>query len=986
MSSTSKKLTIEDVPWVPKSQHKDGRTLIKNPLTEKWVLPQGESGQVALNYYKKHDPKEAVDGNENDGENKTKNKAKKKTKNDGDKKTKNEAEHGVTKKIEDSNVKIANLVSKQREAMVSKNIALWKTLSKQIDEEKQKREILIKQDDLIEKDYKFLNICKVNGKLPKIPTIEGEQEMADLIKNENQLIVYDNMCYDIVSLIELIKVDISQGNVFGLNPYVKSEGLAMPFPIGFKESLLAKAKKNKLIQSTTQWENRSPLSSDNIELRGKCVVSYMNTPNKWLSPGWGSDKSQFPTKSLICVSFIYPNLPDTVSQQPGYHTFFPDTKESEDFIDMQLIPTFLNGALWSQKMSVTTGAMVMNPNVHLMFFENQPERWYAKKQQSLEEEMSKFSPGFLQKKDNHDSSVVVFNNRKSICPLFICPKEPDMELVSNYLKINPISSQNIIQLATCRQKYVGVTSNSAALNNAIIEYLLTGIPIEKININVNIYTNIDIVSRCIYLFDSYLTYIKKQPYKKPVTVYHGSALQIHNSDKKISCMTFLSTTLSKNVALFYAGKKGYVYEITIPPSYPFMNFFDTLLQILLPARTEMNIHDEKMIGSATIYKCSITVDNIFAKIRELKDLFESMRKLQQTVVKKGKGVFIQSMRLVDLVETGDPYGIYKEPNDDIALNDLKFVRPKFFIASSHSSSMFVRPIITDDIVDTSNITTLFLMSRAVNEVLTNLIYDFYEIDTVACKIVHDPKMPKHLSILLMSRGTKKAKKEQLESFDFNKSFFVDCITWNTQSHLSQNVVDTKNKNKPLMRIQRGNCLAFNGKFKRVNIPFFTTSDCHAATQQIYSNSSPITTNERNRCLKVVSNKNISTLSEFPSIVQLCNDMETYGIASFIVPFVDIIIKNVQSRHAFILKNIDELYTAMDMVDRQRPSQPKAGGKGSGSSSKEKNYKETAQLNEGNQIDNESQHFIPSNFLNKLIATRISESASASASASAKKQK
>jgi hypothetical protein len=51
-------------------------------------------------------------------------------------------------------------------------------------------------------------------KLPSLPTTMGDTDMKDVIKNVNNLIIIDGLCYDIKELYELIKVDISQGNIW----------------------------------------------------------------------------------------------------------------------------------------------------------------------------------------------------------------------------------------------------------------------------------------------------------------------------------------------------------------------------------------------------------------------------------------------------------------------------------------------------------------------------------------------------------------------------------------------------------------------------------------------------------------------------------------------------------------------------------------------------------------------------------------------------
>jgi hypothetical protein len=47
-------------------------------------------------------------------------------------------------------------------------------------------------------------------------------------------------------------------------------------------------------------------------------------------------------------------------------------------------------------MSATMGGLlVINPNIHLIFEDNQPNRWYAQKMAHLDTEILKFRPAFV---------------------------------------------------------------------------------------------------------------------------------------------------------------------------------------------------------------------------------------------------------------------------------------------------------------------------------------------------------------------------------------------------------------------------------------------------------------------------------------------------------------------------------------------------------------------------------------------------------------
>jgi len=213
------------------------------------------------------------------------------------------------------------------------------------------------------------------------------------IKDENNLIIIDGLCYDIKELYELIKIDISQGNIWGCNPYVKSEGLILPFSKEVKEMVLSEGIKRGILPKSTKWEDRTPLNADDKELHGYYLIDEKPTPQKWMQKGWASDGSAFPTPEYYAITFIFPQ--HKVKQNPGQTAIFPKNQEFKEFIDKKLIPVYEAGALWSKKISITEQRLVINPNIHLVFEDNQPWRWHANKLRDLEEEITRYSPAFL---------------------------------------------------------------------------------------------------------------------------------------------------------------------------------------------------------------------------------------------------------------------------------------------------------------------------------------------------------------------------------------------------------------------------------------------------------------------------------------------------------------------------------------------------------------------------------------------------------------
>ena len=286
--------------------------------------------------------------------------------------------------------KMQELVKKQMEAMRARNIPLLQQLAKEIEEEKKKA-----KSAELQKMPDFLKVCinPVTKTLTKLPTVEGEKELTEVIKEEKQLIIIDGFCYDIYSLFEMIQADINQGNVWGTNPYVKNEGFVLPFDKTVKQTLLSEGIKRGVLPKNAKYIDHSPASAADLEMRGTCVVTKKNTPALWLKNGWASDGSAFPTKTYYSIEFKFPNK--RRMQTPGRLAIFPDNDEAKAFIYDKLMPIYNAGALWAKKLSVTDGVENISPNIHLIFEDNQPYRWYKDKLENLDMDVLKYSPAYI---------------------------------------------------------------------------------------------------------------------------------------------------------------------------------------------------------------------------------------------------------------------------------------------------------------------------------------------------------------------------------------------------------------------------------------------------------------------------------------------------------------------------------------------------------------------------------------------------------------
>ena len=791
------------------------------------------------------------------------------------------------------------------EAMRSRNIPLIRQLAIELEEAKKKKQLQSDESSIKIPDY--LDVCKSeNGTLRKLPTVNGDQNLLDVIKDKKQLIVHDNVCYDIVSLINLIKADISLGNVWGLNPYLKQEGLVFPFEKDFKEKLLHMAKKNSLVPSTLEWENRHPQYADDLDLRGSCFMSYKKTPFNWLKKGWASDGSAFPTTSLVALRFQFnTNFP----QQPGRTIILPDTAEVDDFIHLQLLPVYLEGALWSKKISATTGKMVLSPNVHFVFEDNQPERWYTDKLVNLKMEMAKFSPGFL-------SSRIVFRGPAIIISMITrstIGRPPNIALHQKYMSID---NKNHQKNGILRNYYVGAV-NSNALNNSIIEYIVTGIPMES-----------TLLQRAIKIIQGF---VKIKVDEDDFIVYHGAKTKIHNpSTKLISCTTFLSTTVDVETALLYGN---ILYKIKIPKYFPFFNFFDSLYQILLPIGTEMKIVKKTENKGKTLieYECEINNSkeimntlNVFAKTlnsscvvdykipRKPSAPLPINRLLSYLVtdhfVSEQKEIIVTSL-------------IYRAKIPSIFLS--VYTKPKFYNVKYLDIEYFMRPVQINDVYEGYMMTPVYLLSRAVNEILCNIIYKFYNIPVIESNIMLRSKSKiDHLNIMMMTEQNYSHFSSIPEHKNYIQELLVDCISANLDIFSLTHIALKDKKSK--IRLHMGRSLAFSrSEFRQLNVSFFMNENAtvelldHIRSSMVlkkhYRDLMTDTCKKTDKVktfFKILEEVDISQLEKYEPIEILKKDMDSINMGLILNPFIDDIIRMVKKRHQYLMKNKESTVNAL----------------------------------------------------------------------------
>ena len=787
---------------------------------------------------------------------------------------------------------ISDLYKRQLDAMRSRNIPLWKQLGIEIEEAKKKKS---KNDDnsLVPT---FLNVCKSNdGQLLKLPTIDGDKNIIDVIKNEKQLIIHDNMCYDIVSLIELIKADISQGNVWGLNPYVKQEGLILPFEREFKDTLLTLAKKKQLVPQTMKWEDRSPKSAKDVELRGQCTVSYKKTPTSWLKKGWASDGTRFPTKTYISIFFSFPRL--KCAQQPGKTIILPDNEEAEDFMYLQLLPVYLEGALWSKKISVSTGILVLNPNVHFTFEDNRPERWYADKISNLKGEMLKFAPGFLTSRKDFNTSCIIINDHSKTLQEY------------NSIQLKDTTKNQY----TCTE-YRG-SAGSTILNISIIEFIMLGLPIYS-----------SILTRALHIIQGFMV----GPHNKEIKVYHGTQTAIHNPKTKVvTCTTFMSTSMDKQTSLHYAYG-GCLYEIVIPPNFPIVNCFDILLQILLPIGMELSIVETlRLERGQTLYRCNIvnvatmkdTINNLYNIFTNQCQFDLNFPKIQKnTMFDISKSYITHRGNDIDIIAIDDPLQIYVKRQPSY----IKIADPIFFKCTHLSNEYYLHPIHCQIVnIDEGNILTeSYLLSRAVNTVLCNIIYNFYQVPSVESSIfIHNYK-EQHMKVMMMTQ-TKNYKASKTYNY-YIQSFLVDCIACNMDIYEPFHTVLVESKH---LRFHMGQCLAFSGNAeKRINVSFFVNDNPSELLNKIKDNAHMIrkyfnvmksfmNTNKDNeeQCYAILNATDVSKLKTLPSILRLKKDMDDINMGTLMNPIIDDIIKRVEQRHIYLMNNKEATIKAMKMI-------------------------------------------------------------------------
>ena len=93
-------------------------------------------------------------------------------------------------------------------------------------------------------------------------------------------------------------------------------------------------------------------------------------------------------------------------------------------------------------------------------------------------------------------------------------------------------------------------------------------------------------------------------FNQDFVVFHGTNQFIHMHNEFVTC-AFFSTTTSLTVAQRYAGAKGIVYVCKIPSGFPFINFSDTLEQILLPIGTRLIVSSQWIYKDTTFVYCTV---------------------------------------------------------------------------------------------------------------------------------------------------------------------------------------------------------------------------------------------------------------------------------------------------------------------------------------------------------------------------------------------
>lgn len=404
-------------------------------------------------------------------------------------------------------------------------------------------------------------------------------------------------------------------------------------------------------------------------------------------------------------------------------------------------------------------------------------------------------------------------------------------------------------------------------------------------------------------------------YDKPILVFHGTTQAIHRSNRFVTC-SFMSTTTKASVAMTYAGNGGgTIYVIEVASKFPFLNFRDSLEQILLPVGTSIIIDKSVFIKGIRFVMCHVETSNI--------DLNPFLEIFTNPCTKQSKQIVLDSY-------SGHPL-VMDDVQGMTCIRAILRGSSKLYTCSKLHPGAIMKIYIVKDIVKASQPIRLLsndqhVFIRVVNELLASVIYrEVYGIRTFDMKLIHSRNLiPDSSKFLLAS-----PKIDGMQYFVINigdkeavlKGFLIDCIMGNWDVYNNNNI--GMHNNIPI-RTDVGGCLAFRGKGDyNMSYDVNVTPRDHIAISQQHSFRTFVKTLSRKQTTMLSSCQYLSSIQDVKQ--KLTNVKEQFlSLLAHIqdaterdryTKFVNKIISTVQYRDEWYRKHCQEaIAEALDVPD------------------------------------------------------------------------
>lgn len=443
------------------------------------------------------------------------------------------------------------------------------------------------------------------------------------------------------------------------------------------------------------------------------------------------------------------------------------------------------------------------------------------------------------------------------------------------------------------------SGGSARLNTSIIEYLITGIPIDDEKNNL-----VDIKKRVLALLNGFKKVITIKPSDRcincdnDVIVYHGSLNPIHQ-DNEFKLLAFLSTTVSWSVAESYAKDKGYIYIIRIKKGFPFLHVNDYKnYQILLPIGTHIVVRPKKYnVEGKKIIICDLLSDLSVKNIDDIGNIF-------------GHTPSFPKLKLFD------NFTYFKKVSEYKNVNSIKMTvgSSVFHTGEYKGNKYYIKSITKSSNTQRSDRGNYYIIKRIINELLASMIYNFYGLQTLSYNIVINNTNIKNmdnycLSSKIIDNIDYKLAFDLTNSKKILQGFLVDCILSNWDVKNNNNIGSLNNE---IIRTDVGGALVYRGRGD-IKVEFYNSFNKPTEHRTFINQESgtnryffskhfdTLKTAKVNSDLliyDIIKNLDVVGIKTYQPILDLKSDMLGFGLGSQFCEFIDKILDIVITRHIY----------------------------------------------------------------------------------------